>query len=455
MKYPHVAARVFNTPLLIHPGKLDAIIAGLGPRLFGGDGDLSMMAAALSAGRHSLVEEGAQNPQMFSTLSGARSDRGYQIVDGVAVLPISGALVHRSRFVMADCSVLMGYNDLTLDVQDAMDNPDVHAILRVYDTPGGEVQGAFEHAQRLQDMLGKKPMYAIADGMAASAGYLGSAVADQLAITSTGYAGSIGVVMRHIDFSAALASDGVKVTHIFAGAHKVDGNPYEPLPESVRADFQAEINSLYDMFISAVAVYKKLDPEAIRKTQAQTYRGQAAIDAGLADRLATTDQLITELAGLRARSYPVGPSARTSATAIQKETSMSGTQTPTGQTPAPVTFTQADLDQARAEEHQAGATAERQRVTGILAHEAAVAHPAMARQCIDSGLSAEQSTAILGTAPKAIQAEAIAKPGNTFAAVMASVGNPDVSGIEGVSADAQNQEAALAGQILSAFGIKS
>ena len=35
MKYPHLAARLFNTPLLVHPGKLDAIIAGLGGRLLG------------------------------------------------------------------------------------------------------------------------------------------------------------------------------------------------------------------------------------------------------------------------------------------------------------------------------------------------------------------------------------------------------------------------------------
>ena len=36
MKYPHLAARLFNTPLFVHPQKLDAIIAGLGARLLGG-----------------------------------------------------------------------------------------------------------------------------------------------------------------------------------------------------------------------------------------------------------------------------------------------------------------------------------------------------------------------------------------------------------------------------------
>ena len=33
--YPHLSSRVFNTPLLMHPGKLDAILSGIGDRLLG------------------------------------------------------------------------------------------------------------------------------------------------------------------------------------------------------------------------------------------------------------------------------------------------------------------------------------------------------------------------------------------------------------------------------------
>jgi ClpP class serine protease len=76
--------------------------------------------------------------------------------------------------------------------------------------------------------------------MAASAGYLGASAADSLAITSIGYAGSIGVVMRHVDMSAALMTEGVRVSHIFAGAKKIDGNSFEPLSAAVRADFQSQ-----------------------------------------------------------------------------------------------------------------------------------------------------------------------------------------------------------------------
>lgn len=45
-------------------------------------------------------------------------------------------------------------------------------------------------------------------------------------------------------------------------------------------------------------------------------------------------------------------------------------------------------------------------------------------QCINTGLTAEQSSAILGAAPKAPAAEA--QTDNAFAAAMANVGNPDV-----------------------------
>lgn len=451
MKYPHLAARIFNTPLLIHPQKLDAIIAGLGERLMGGPLRL------LDASGQPVVQAAA--PEMFSTRRGERADRGYRIVEGVAVLSIGGALVHRTR-MEADSTFLVGYNDLAADLEEAMANPEVHAVLQVYDSPGGEVQGAFEFAQRVLALRGAKPMRAIADGMAASAAYLGASAADEIAISTTGYAGSIGVVMRHVDFSRALANDGIAVTHIFAGSHKVDGNPYEPLPEAVRAELQGDINDLYDMFISAVATHRKVSAEAVRKTQAATYRGVAAIAAGLADRISTTDQMISELAALRARSYPVGPTARSTATDNQPGASMSG-NTQGGQPPAapaaaaaqpsapvPTVFTQADLDGARAQGHEQGAAAERTRVSAILGHESSASNSALAVQCITSGLSAEQAGAILGAVPVSNVTAFAAQP-NAFASAMAAVGNPAVSGVEG--APALSDEAALAAQVVASF----
>jgi capsid assembly protease len=458
MTYPHIAARIFNTALLIHPQKLDAIIAGLGERLLGSRLLIAQMRAAQD------VKADMLEPEMFSTRRGERTDAGYRMVDGVAVVGINGALVHRSK-MDANSNYLLGYNDMAARLEDAMANPDAHAVLQVWDSPGGEAQGAFEFGQRALELRGKKPMYSIADGMAASAAYLGASAAEHVAVTPTGYAGSIGVVMRHVDFSRALANDGIAVTHIFAGAHKVDGNPFEALPAAVRADIQAEINSLYDMFTSAVARHMGLDLAAVRGTEARTFMGQAAVDAGLAHRVATTDQLITELSGLRSRTYPV-QSARSSADS--KGASMSGNNTaadgtnsapqatatagaPT-QAAAPA-FTAADVDRARAEGVQQGVqqglALERARVGAILGHQAAAVHPPVALQCISGGLSAEQSTAILAALPAQSPTGATGAANNAFATAMAATGNPKVSGMEGKGE--AGDEAALATQILASF----
>jgi len=393
---------------------------------------------------------------MFTTRRGERTERGYRVVEGVAVLGIGGALVHRSR-MEADSTFLLGYNDVAADLEDAMGNPDIHAVLQVYDSPGGEVAGAFEYAERVMALRGKKPMVAMADSMAASAAYLGASAADELVLTATSYAGSIGVVMRHVDLSKALASEGVAVTHIFAGAHKVDGNAFEPLPAAVLAELQSEMNSLYDEFIAAVALHRGMPPAAVRKTQAAMYRGVAAIGAGLADRLSTTDQMISELAAQRAQSYPAGPSARANANDNNTQgASMSGNTTPGGSTPAnsapapaAASFTQADVDTARAQ----GASAERGRVVAILGHQSAGANMALAVQCINTGLSTEQASAILGVAAPAAVATAPAQAtSNPFAAAMAQVSNPKVSGVEG-RPDAQEDPVALAGSWNRAFGI--
>lgn len=450
MKYPHLAARIFNTPLMIHPQKLDAIIAGLGPRLMGVESGSENAYAALAAQMQDVTYRSARAelaPELFSTRKGERSaERGYKIVDGVAVVSIQGALVHRSRFLMADSSFLLGYNDIAADIEDAMANSDVHAVMLAFDSPGGESQGAFELAERIHAMRGQKPMHAMVDGLGLSAAYLAASAADEIAVTQTGYAGSVGVVMRHVDLSRALANEGVSITHIFAGAHKVDGSPFEPLPSAVRADFQAEINALYDMFVESVATYRGMTAEAVRRTEAATYRGVTATAARLADRISTTDQMISELAGLRSRSYAVGQPALATATDTGGST-MSGTQALAGNAPAPAAFAQADLDRARAEGVQEGATAERTRVSAILGHEASACAP-LALQCINTGLTAEQSTAILGAAPR-IDPEKD-KKANAFAAAMGAIGNPDVSGIE-ASGEPINAEAAAAAQILAAF----
>lgn len=451
--YPHLADRLLNTPLLLHPQKLDAIIAGLGGRLLGVDG-LQINAAELTACA-------ALPAEMFTTRRGERTERGYRAVDGVAVISAMGGLVHRTRLA-ADSSLLIGYNDLAADLEDALAQADVHAIALVLDSPGGEVSGAFELAERIYAARGRKPIVAVADGMAASAAYLAASAADEVVLTPTSYVGSIGVVMRHVDFSRALANDGITVSHIFAGEHKIDGNPYQPLPDAVRAALQADIEGLYQMFVQAVAKHRGLSEQAVRDTRAGVYRGVAAVAARLADRIGTVDAVVAELAARRNHAASGGVAfslqpqeismtqASANAAAAAPAAPAGATATTTTTAAAPATASQADLDKARAE----GVAAERARVTAITSHANAAANPAITQQCIATGLSAEQAKGFLDAAPAAGAVASAAS--NQFAAAMAAMGNPNVSGVEAAAPQGGAAEAQASGAGWDkAFGVSS
>lgn len=406
MQYPHITSRIFNTPLLIHPDKLNAIVMGLGGRLLGDHIDVPALPQA---------SQDRTPVEMFTSRRGEwrRNDDGsaYAVHEDVAVVSAQGVLAHRTR-MQADSSMVLGYQTIVRDLTAAIEDRDVRSIILLEDTPGGEVSGAFEAADAIHELAQRKPIYSMIDTLAASAGYLLAGAASERIIAPTGYAGSIGVVMRHVDFSRAMANDGIGVTHIYAGDHKIDGHPFAPLPESVREAFQTEINDLYRLFIETVSRHTGLSKEAIRDTQARMYRADDAVKVGLADRVSTTDQLLSELLESRPTALSVGRPARIHAS--QEDITMTtDTQKPAGDpVESAKVYTQAEFDQAVSaarEEATTAAKAEAQkaetdRVSGILAYadendrSVSVAHT-----CIQQGLSVEQSKALLDAAP-AVQA---------------------------------------------------
>jgi signal peptide peptidase SppA len=290
--YPHLFARLFNAPLLMHPSKLHAIVSGL-------------------AGRFGLDPP---EPGLYITPSGTASKGGYRVIDGVGVIDIFGVLAHRTTMA-ADSSYIQGYDGIARRLDAALADRAVDSIVLNIDSPGGEVSGAFQLAEHIRSARSVKPIHAVANELAASAGYLIASAAQTLSLPETAEIGSIGVVICHVDMSGAFAKQGVKVTPIFAGSHKVDGNPYAPLPDEVAQRLQADINHYYSLFMDAVAESRpNLSRDAIRKTEAALFIGQSAIKVGLADRLETADQLISRLASEHrkstSRSYPAPRAAQ-------------------------------------------------------------------------------------------------------------------------------------------------
>ena len=270
---PYLASRLYGTPLLIARPKLEVILGVVARKLAG---------------------DTLATPPPSRTDSGLGGD--LQVQDGIAILPILGTLVRRSSYIGA-ASGLTSYHDIEAMAEAAFADPEVRAVLLEIDSSGGEAGGVFDLAQRLRQLAqtSGKPLWAIADEAALSAAYAIASAADRIWLTRTAEVGSIGVVAVHVDESVADAKAGLNYTFLHAGAHKVDGHPHAPLPASVAADIQADIDQLYTQFISLVAGFRRLTPEAVRDTEARVYRGEAALQAGLADQIGTRAEAITAL----------------------------------------------------------------------------------------------------------------------------------------------------------------
>ena len=81
---------------------------------------------------------------------------------------------------------------------------------------------------------------------------------------------------------------GIAVTLIHAGSHKIDANPYQPLPEAVHDQMQRELEVVRFLFAETVAAGRgdRLTHAAALATEAAVFRGADALAAGLADELA-------------------------------------------------------------------------------------------------------------------------------------------------------------------------
>jgi signal peptide peptidase SppA len=275
---PEIAQRIFDAPLMMHPGKLVAAMNAVGGRLVDGG----------------LIFDGSIEPVhhvAFGRL-GDRLGRAYDregistfdVIDGVAIIPIEGSLVHKGAYIGMS-SGRTSYQGIQTQVARTLRDERIKAVVFEVDSYGGEVAGAFETAEMIAALSRAKPTLSILTDFAFSAGYLLASAARQIVAPENGGVGSIGAVMMHTDFSRQLENEGVKVTILAAGKHKADGNPAQPLSEEVRQRMLARLESARQSFAAAVGSYrgKRFDKAAALATEAGTYTGLEAKEIGMID----------------------------------------------------------------------------------------------------------------------------------------------------------------------------
>lgn len=209
---------------------------------------------------------------------------------GIAVIEIIGPITRHASYFSDWCGGAT-VETLAQDFNAALNDPSINAIVFKVDSPGGSVTGINEFAQMIFEARGKKPVVAYGDGLVASAAYWITSACEELVMDNTAIAGSIGVISRVSNPDAERSRD---IT--FVSSQSPNKNA-KPNTTHGAAQIQQLIDDLADVFISTVARNREVSIETVLSDfgQGGVMVGQRAIDAGLADRLGSFEQLISEL----------------------------------------------------------------------------------------------------------------------------------------------------------------
>ena len=265
-----IREKLCNTPHLIHPSSFESIIDYIDKRCADGE-----------------PGEAIQGNSRYS----------YNEDMQVAVLNIDGPLSYKPVTIMGfDCGGT-SYQQLKEDFTTLVDSGAKTISFHV-SSGGGEAFQMMDSARYMKKLAQDNGVRTLAyvDGLSASAAYGLSVIADEIIMANGSEVGSVGVVVRLMNDSKALAKDGYERTFIAAGDSKVPFDKEGNFREGFLEDIQTKVDTLYNEFTEFVAENRSLSVEAVRSTQAKTFLPQKAIELGLADSVMTLEEFYDYLA---------------------------------------------------------------------------------------------------------------------------------------------------------------
>lgn len=206
--------------------------------------------------------------------------------EGIAVVPIHGALVQGASGFEKFCAGVRSHEDVHADLdraENAVDSGEARGILLEMKSPGGTVAGTPELAARIQQLAGRMAVASFNGDLSASAAeYLSAAAAPRFA-TPSSTNGSIGVILQRVSLVGRLEQMGIEVTTFTSGKLKAAANPYKPLTEGDASYLQGRTDALGVEFRAWMQSHRPgLTSDSM---EGQVFTGRQALANGLIDAL--------------------------------------------------------------------------------------------------------------------------------------------------------------------------
>lgn len=211
--------------------------------------------------------------------------------DGVATIPFEGPMFRRAN-LMTMFSGATSYDTLARDFTAALEDPNVKAIIGYFDTPGGQVNGASELAAMIHSARGKKPLVAYVGGSMSSAGlWIGSAF-DSIVAAPTAMVGCLGAQMG---YTVREPRAGEK-TYNFVSSQTPLKNA-DPSTEEGAAEAKRTVDALAQVFIDTLAEYRGTTSETVLEKYGKgaVFVASDALERGMIDGISTYETVLSNL----------------------------------------------------------------------------------------------------------------------------------------------------------------
>jgi protease-4 len=181
----------------------------------------------------------------------------------------------------------------------ARQDGDVGAVLLRIDSPGGTASASEILYHEILKFKGERgiPVHAQLMGTAASGGYYVAMACDRISAHPTTITGSIGVIFVGVEVSGLMSKLGITDQTVTAGRYKDAGSPLRPRTPEERAQFQAIIDDLHEVFRSRVDAGRPgLDRAQVDAlSDGRIFSARQALDLGLVDDIGGIDDSVKAL----------------------------------------------------------------------------------------------------------------------------------------------------------------
>lgn len=229
--------------------------------------------------------------EKISEVLTAIAEDNYDHGGNVAVLPLFGVLSQHGGWFSTSTELFGRAFDRMVA------SSRIGGIVVNIHSPGGQHWGSEELSNKIYEARNEKPIVGVSNAMSASAAYYTGSAVKEFVVTPSGEAGYIGTYTYRFEDNGAVEKAGYKLKVYAVPTKKGEVAGILPTSEETDQEILDEVKECYEQFVSAVARNRVKSVKYVKEHfgGGGGQLAKAAVESGMADRVATLDEVVREL----------------------------------------------------------------------------------------------------------------------------------------------------------------